>query len=232
MPRRTPADRAEVMAVYERTGSGLKTATELGLHRNTVYGIIRRERGDCLRCRRKAAPGKRYCETCLPALASRKSEWRAERRRLGLCYECDERVDGPVSRTLCREHRIHAIDRDRSKRSRKRERGGPLSRRIANIRRLYGDSGVAVWERDGAACVVCASGFGHAPIEIHHVDLDETNHDAGNMVCLCRDCHRVIHGILKALAHPQAAIVVAWAAAMYPGVSELRHLLTPTGRTA
>lgn len=234
MPRRIPADPALVLAVYERTGSGLKTAVELGLHQNTVYGIIRRARGDCLRCRNKAVVGRKYCATCLRHIADRKSNWRKERRRLGLCVECDERVDFPVSRTLCSKHRVKALDASRAKRPAKnRFRGDREKQRTANLKRLYGQPGVDAWHRDSGACVICGDPWPDVRIEMHHIDLDETNDTITNLACLCVTCHKAIHGIIKAVAHPHAVAVAAWVRQTYPEMSEFWQVTpTPTGRSA
>lgn len=52
-----------------------------------------------------------------------------------------------------------------------------------------------VSERDGRRCRLCLRG---KPIEIHHIDghgsmSDTPNHSAGNLVTLCRRCHRFVH---------------------------------------
>lgn len=220
MPRREPADQELIRATYERTGSGRATARELNLHENTVYAALRRMRGKCLRCKNPAAVGKQYCPECLAAMSERMKERRSERRRLGLCAECDKPV-APPSRTLCAEHRLAKIGRQGEYDDRQRDaRAGTLQgqpnerQRLRHIKSHYGQGGLDAWQRDGGACVICGTSYGKATIHLHHKDLGKTNNTAENLVCLCFECHQLVHRVLRNKA-PGAAL--RWIADNYPG---------------
>lgn len=38
-------------------------------------------------------------------------------------------------------------------------------------------------------CQIC----GREGLDAHHIDLDETNNDPENLICLCRSCHERVH---------------------------------------
>ena len=47
-----------------------------------------------------------------------------------------------------------------------------------------------ILERDGKQCVECGR---EKNLDIHHIDHSKTNHDASNLVTLCRSCHKKVH---------------------------------------
>ena len=49
-----------------------------------------------------------------------------------------------------------------------------------------------VKDRDGWACVECGCDEVKV-LEVHHIDGDKDNQDLGNLVTLCRGCHRKKH---------------------------------------
>jgi len=52
---------------------------------------------------------------------------------------------------------------------------------------------------------------------IHHKDLTKTNHAVENLVCLCFDCHQLVHGLLRSRA-PHS--VLPWIEANCPEARE------------
>jgi 5-methylcytosine-specific restriction endonuclease McrA len=256
MPKRIPADRNAILDLYEQLGNAQEVARRMNLHPGTVYKAIRLGRGLCAAgCNRPAKANRAYCEPCLERLAKRSQAVRAERRRLGLCFYCDERVDAPVSRQFCAVHRIEQLDKQRDRatqRHKERTKAGPLTTGVALAKRertikwLYRPGGMEAWERDRKRCVICGTHFGQAKIHIHHIDLDGKNNAAENLVCLCFDCHELVHRLLRARKPTKA---VTWTRRTYPGFqpppgydadlafvteSDRRHAAasTPPGRSA
>ena len=58
-------DEAEVLAAYAELQNGRAVSRRTGVHENTVYQILRRHRGECVRCKAPVAPGKKQCKKCL-----------------------------------------------------------------------------------------------------------------------------------------------------------------------
>lgn len=46
--------------------------------------------------------------------------------------------------------------------------------------------------RDSNTCQAC--GVKRKGLDVHHIDEDKMNCDESNLICLCRSCHRKVHG--------------------------------------
>lgn len=66
---------------------------------------------------------------------------------------------------------------------------------------------VLVRERDGGRCVVC--GFPH--VQVHHIVFRSQGgrHDPENLVCLCAECHGLVHDRRLWLTGPASKLVVS-----------------------
>lgn len=223
MPRRKPANRDEVLRVYAETKSGRETARILNLHSNTVYQILRAERGQCERCSNSAAAGKKHCSDCLKVLAQEAKKKRAIRRANGICVNCDSpRVKG--SSYYCEEH--WQANRARQKRYKAKLRGTKAGlsneeQRIRSIKDAYGAGGIEAWVRDGGRCIICQAEHtgtnGSTTVHLHHIDEDRSNNVPDNFACLCFDDH---HLVTKLLGLSQATDVILWVAQTYPDFKE------------
>ncbi len=70
---------------------------------------------------------------------------------------------------------------------------------VIRARAKYGLGGwreirTVVLDRDGGVCAVCGSGMA---LHVHHIDLDPTNDDPGNLIALCGICHARVHTELR-----------------------------------
>lgn len=69
-----------------------------------------------------------------------------------------------------------------------------VERRLANVKRdQYRRTRATVLKRDGHRCRACGQQHG---LEAHHVVMRSLGgkDDASNLIALCRDCHRSVHG--------------------------------------
>lgn len=204
MPKRTKTDEEKVLAVFEQTGSGRQTARLLDLHENTVYQILRVHRKQCRICGNPIAPNRKYCAIHLAHLREAKQEQRKERKRQGVCAECDNRIM-PPSKAFCDVHRIKhqkAVARSDTK----TRINAPSKRdKERRIRSVYGESGIAVWRKAQSMCMICNIHHEDSRIVLHHLDKIQANNVEENLVCLCHKCHQLTH-ILSEHTAPMKAI--------------------------
>ena len=59
--------------------------------------------------------------------------------------------------------------------------------------RAYREMRPLVIARDGNACALC--GAAEQRIEVHHIDWHPMNNAAVNLITLCTQCHRKLHGM-------------------------------------
>lgn len=213
MPKRTPADDQLIYALYQETHSGREVARQLHLHENTIYNALRRHRGACPLCGVPVAPGKKHCATCLEILRKRMQTKRKKRIRQGLCIECNKRVVAP-SRRYCTQHRLRTIEHQATYAAKHHEkRGAPHAgilsqrQRERGLRDRYGEAGIIAWQRDGGQCVLCRVSFTQRAIHMHHINGIHAQSTEDNMVCLCFNCHKLIHLMM---GHPDLSQVLTW----------------------
>jgi DNA-binding CsgD family transcriptional regulator len=218
MPKRTPANSEEVLGLYTQLGSAREVARQMGLHENTVYAILKRHRGECVVCGQSVAPGAKHCKTCQEHIRERMRVRRAERRRAGVCSECDRPIEPPSIR-YCNEHRLAHQARSAKYHQTTEKRGTPqpgVPTQKAHDRMLrakYGAGGIAAWYRDGGCCVVCGVPHHQKSVSVHHIDSNQQNNDENNLVCLCFRCHRLTHLLIE---HPDPDKMLSWARRVYP----------------
>lgn len=219
MPKRIAADRDAILASYQETGSGRETARRLDLHENTVYAVLARQRAKCDICGAAVTLGHKHCPECALHIRVRHREKRQEKRRLGICVDCDEPRD-PISVLYCTKHRLAAVDRHAAYRVRTR-RGAPnqgvpsQSQREEYILKKYGKAGLAVWQRLGGRCGICGVDHLTKSVHVHHLDGVHANNAEENMTCLCFYCHKMVHALTE---HPSPALALKWIRKHYPGV--------------
>jgi len=218
--------REQIRKVYDDILSVRETGRRVGVHENTVRQVLKASRGLCSDCPTPIKLGQRYCESC----AKRRAEWmqerRKERRRQGICLECDERIQ-PPSTQYCDKHRLghQKMSRNYDATTGRWRHEEYVSRdapgmgvpedwqRLKQIRHDYGQAGVEAWERDGQRCVLCSVHYRDKAIHIHHIDEDHTHNVADNLVCLCLRCHRLVHWLSQ---HPNPQHVFTWYIAHHP----------------
>jgi len=220
--------------MYQETGSGRETARRLGIHENTVYAVLKRHKGLCVRCGRAVLPGKKHCLACLKALRNRVKQRDKEQRRKGLCAQCEAPVAWP-SRQYCARHRLghlEAAERYYNKKKGRRDSpglyGAPVtSMREKQIRYNYGEAGITTWRLHNGQCVLCGIAHAERAVHIHHIDGNDTNHAESNLTCLCIRCHRTIHALLLL---PNIAQAFAWLKTTYPALPwpEIQAALMPS----
>jgi len=160
MPKKI--DEAEVLVAYAELQNGRAVSRRTGVHENTVYQILRRHHGECVRCKAPVAPGKKQCSRCLAWERDRARRRRQERIRHGLCVQCGQQRSH-ISRLYCDAHRLlHVEHCEKSRVKRKSElRGSPhgqasnLRQRLRRIREEYGQNGVTCWQNADATCEIC-----------------------------------------------------------------------------
>lgn len=54
-------------------------------------------------------------------------------------------------------------------------------------RRVYTEGG-GEWK-----CFKCGATMDNNQLDIHHKDFNHNNNDLTNLVCLCKECHRIVH---------------------------------------
>lgn len=210
-------DHAAVLASYAETQNAQETARRLGVHENSVHAIVRKNRGECVRCRAPAPHGKTMCESCLAADRKRIKERRKKRRHEGVCMECG--APRELGTYFCATHRNNAVKRNAAYDERQRMRGVP--RGFANNprqkrRRMIEKYGIAAWDRwqhIGGKCEACAAEYGDAAIHLHHIDENPKNDAPENYVFLCYACHRAVHLLL---ASKDRMGLIAWFSKTYP----------------
>lgn len=209
-----------VVDLYAKLQNGRAVSRATGIHENTVYQILRRNSGACLRCGRPTKPGRANCEKCLEFDRDRMKVLRQSRIRQGLCVQCGEPRTA-LSRLYCEAHRIQNAERNqRSAQKLKRQRAGTPEgdaiarrQRLRRIRDAYGSEGVRKFEADGNQCEACRIPSTKAKILIHHIDEDNSNNTYGNFACLCFDCHKIAHQLL--LSHDRRK-AIRWFKRTYP----------------
>jgi hypothetical protein len=218
MPKKI--DEAEVLVAYAELQNGRAVSRRTGVHENTVYQILRRHHGECVRCKAPVAPGKKQCSRCLAWERDRARRRRQERIRHGLCVQCGQQRSH-ISRLYCDAHRLlHVEHCEKSRVKRKSElRGSPhgqasnLRQRLRRIREEYGQNGVTCWQNADATCEICRAKYGDVAIHIHHIDEDHSNSELSNYACLCFDCHKAIHYLLSS---KNRRGLVGWFRRTYP----------------
>lgn len=220
MPKRIPVDLEVVRLAYEETRNATLAAEKLGIHRNTVYQVLRRFRGKCRDCSADIQVGEIYCPACKTLHAERTKRKRAAAKRAGICVVCTKQRS-PISRLYCEECRVKGLETaQKNYYERKSTRGTPNpgksseTRRIVDIRSNYGEDAVRLWQETGAQCQVCDRNNDEISIQIHHIDCNEKNHVYENLICLCFDCHQAVHKVLR-LRKPKA--LLKWMKSAYAG---------------
>ena len=193
-------DHDAIAKAYERLKNGRAVARLFNIHEQTVYQAARRMKGNCVRCSKTVLPGETQCDNCKLYYANRMNAKRKERRRLGLCQDCDHPYELP-SRSYCTIHRLshnvnsaHHTQRKNAKISGTRE-GEAISYRqkMRHIKDVYGPSGVKCYEEADGKCEICGRGENDVKIHIHHINLIGTDHRRENFIVLCYDHHTGLH---------------------------------------
>lgn len=211
-------DRQAIVSSYEQTRSGRETARVLGVHENTVYQVLRMERGQCRICANERVSDKSYCQKCLDRLAQRAKDKAIQRARDGLCRYCDNPIQ-PPSRVVCLQHREeHRKASKRHSDSTRKQRGGTPNHRQKRRHLLasYGQVAVDLWERMDGRCEVCTISHSDRGVHIHHINKDRTDNTEANLALLCHRCHRLAHLMTE---HPDLDAATAWIARRYQGVT-------------
>ena len=187
----------KILKKYAETNNIRDTAVMLNVTRHLVHTLIRRHVSNiCNRCKAQIKVGEKYCNACRRHFADRIKANRAEKRRLGLCYECDKPVE-PPSRNFCRDHRIARYDF--IKKLPKANRGSKDQvNKVYGMLKTYGEAAVKLYEESDHRCAICGRQQGDVQIHIHHVNCDEKDHRIENLICLCFAHHAAVHSILRA----------------------------------
>lgn len=212
----TKVDYSEVLRLLSETKNRHEVARRLGIHVNTVQRAIRLDGKKCTRCMAPVLPGHPVCAKCLEWDRERVHGARKERKRLGLCLNC-EKQRTPISRLYCDEHRLAAIGRNEKYHYRKKAKGSlpgaphgakqnPAQRR-ETIKERYGDGAVARWDETGGKCEVCAIAYGDMAVHMHHIDENPSNNAFENFACLCFRCHQTVHFLI---ASANRIGLIAW----------------------
>jgi len=210
-------DRKIVLQIFEETKSGMETARRVGLHENTVYGILREHRGKCLDCANDASLGHKYCKKCLSRIRNRARDKRKNKKRLGICVQCNTQRT-PLSKLYCEEHRLQHLSSSQCYKNRQRKSRGDLpteKQRLCNIKGTHGENGVLAWQRDEGKCVICERIYGEIAIHIHHMDDNKKNNSVSNLCCLCWDCHALVTRVSK---HYKPELVFNWIKQTCPSI--------------
>jgi hypothetical protein len=216
LPKKKAIDDAVILEAHKRLGNGRAVSRETGVHENTVYQVLRRAAGACLRCGGKPVPGKASCQPCLDYEKARVKQERARRLRAGVCVQC-EGPRSPLSSLYCEKHRIAAAAA--SKARKKALRGSPqgeaqsFRQKMRSLLARFGQAGRDRWNHAGGACEICATPYGEAAIHLHHIDRDRTHNTFENLICLCHDCHTAGHALLRL---KQRAALLVWVERAYP----------------
>lgn len=84
--------------------------------------------------------------------------------------------------------RLRELSHDYRSRPEVRER----QRRITLLKK-YGESSLAVLERDNYTCQKCGS---KKQLHIHRIDWNEENNTPENLILLCNSCHQKVHSFI------------------------------------
>lgn len=79
-----------------------------------------------------------------------------------------------------------------------------------------------VIERDSNTCQVCKMELFPDIRQLHHVNMDGADHAASNVVCLCRNCHGIVHAEIKRRVRKGAALSAALCAESLEGIKKCR----------
>jgi hypothetical protein len=212
-------DHAAVLAAFEELKNGRAVSRALGIHRNTVYSILRRFSGECLRCKAPVSPGMTSCQKCREWDNQRIRKERKLRRRLGICQRCDQ-PRSHLSSRHCEQHRIEDLEwREKHPRKRYQKRGTPNpsasdpETRLRSIAENYGQAGIERWKTDEAKCQICSSLYDEVSVHLHHIDQDPKNNTFENLACLCFYCHQAVH---KLISTKSLRKLLAWLGEKYP----------------
>jgi hypothetical protein len=216
VPRSVNYDR--VLEVYEETGQIRKTARIMGIHDNTVRTIIKSSKSLCRRCGKFTNNGKRMCDPCAALTQAEAKALKEAHLRQGLCAKCDEPLS-PPSRYHCAKHKAESVEATRAYRRKRivNIMGTTLeAEKLFRVEQDYGKGGVEAWQRDKGCCVLCDVSYADRMVFIHHLDRNRKNNTAGNLVCLCYTCHRLVHGLSE---HPHLLRFLHWFHTHYPATA-------------
>jgi hypothetical protein len=219
-PRSRKVDYDAVIAAMAELSNGRAVARKLGMHHQTVYQILRRAAGACLRCGSpKVVAGKTSCAECLKFDQDRIKKDRKHRRRMHMCQQCDQPVS-QWSRQFCEAHRLANLDRAEERYAKKKASRGfshgeasSEAKRHESIFQNYGQGGLDRWKADRGACQICKREYGAVSVQLHHIDQNKKNNAFENFGCLCFDCHQSVHRLLGA---PSMTKLLAWFGKTYP----------------
>lgn len=216
MPKRKKIDKQEIFNLYQELKNATEVAKQLDIHRNTVYQHLRQLKGKCIDCSNEQKSGSVYCQKCLNRIKERTDKKRKERKRKGVCVECDNFVQ-PPSQTFCAEHRLKKIKRQEKYKTKIRKSISQLSpseRRIENIRKRYGKNAVKVWNKYFASCAICYRHDEDIAIHIHHINCNPKDNREENLILLCFDCHTTTHKLIDHVPNPNK--LLEWIKKTYP----------------
>lgn len=226
-----------MLASYRETHSYAETGRRLGVTGTTVRQYMRHYEGLCNDCPATVPYDVRYCSDCLKRRTAWMKERRKDRRRAGLCAECDEVIQ-PPSTQFCATHRVNHQRRSETyaqKISRERQvscTGIPIRKqRNKHLRYAYGQAGIDAWDRDQGRCVLCFVSHEERAVHIHHIDRNHDNNVKENLTLLCLRCHRLTHLLVE---HARPHHVVRWFLSHYPDedISQVLRQQSRTRRTA
>ncbi len=153
----------------------------------------------CKRCDNPVVSGRLFCQDHLTMFRTQMAKGRKERRRLGLCQNCDKPYDLP-SRSFCTEHRLEHTEAV-IQRNKEKKKSNPIEvsriQKLRSIKSNYGPNGVACFEDYDGRCAICYQQQGEIVIDIHHINCNETDHSRNNLICLCRAHHQGLHAVLR-----------------------------------
>lgn len=221
MARGEKADRTAIIERLEHQSVRV-VATEFKVAVQTVYSILRNHRGICTHCNKPTATGRLSCDKCLEKERIKAKTLRQERSRAGVCVIC-EQPKAPTSSQYCDAHRIIALENRRKHLKRKslsRQRGYPndksatIEEKLKRLKKNYGNTALDCFKEANGSCEICAVSWKEVSIHVHHVDCDEENHERTNLICLCFDCHRAVHQLMR--IRNRGALLL-WFEDTYPG---------------
>jgi hypothetical protein len=196
MPSRKRVDRAPILKLFSELGHVSRTAKALGLNELTVRQVVRNSNGMCMRC--GARPHRKNmtkCAECAEWERIRTANRRARAKATGHCFVCNEPIY-PGSRLYCKVHHKQTLDRQRLHRT--------------------GPNALARWAISGLQCEICGQKSDRGPgtkTHLHHIDGDDSNDAAENLICLCRTCHYISH---RLLGSRNRIALIAWFERTYP----------------
>lgn len=218
MPRKY--DYEAIIKSYKDLESIRGVSEQLNVPRMTVRAVVYRLLGKCVQCASPVLPGKDVCAKHQSYWADRIAAKRKNRRREGLCQECDEPYALP-SKTLCAKHRLLSLkrnetyDKKRSNRLRGSSQGvaSSLKQKLYKINENYGSAGIDCFNENEGCCEICGSHFQEVAVHIHHIDEDRNHNTRINFACLCFHCHKAVHQLIDSKNRQQ---LIAWFERTYP----------------